>query len=109
MAMVMVASIVNRWFVERRGLVTGILGTATSTGQIIFIPLMMWLSVTVGWRVGALLAAGLLLGVVLPLMVFVFRNTPGELGLRRFGERAKPESAADTPPPEGEPLSMRQV
>jgi MFS family permease len=109
-AMVMVASVVNRWFDKRRGLVTGILGTGTSTGQIIFIPLVMWLSVTVGWRVGALFAAGLLLCLVLPLLVFVFRNSPRDVGLRRFGERAaSAQKDGAAPPVEGEPLSMRQV
>ena len=54
MGAVLSATVANRWFIERRGLASGILGTAMSVGQIIFIPLVMWLSVTVGWRVGVL-------------------------------------------------------
>src|SRR4051794_7865759 len=93
-AMVMVVTVVNRWFDKRRGLVTGLLGTATSTGQIIFIPLVMWLSVTVGWRTGALLAAGLLVLVVLPLLILVSRNEPKDVGLRRFGQTSGAAAAA---------------
>jgi MFS family permease len=85
-AMVLVGSVVNRWFDQRRGLITGVLGAANSTGQIIFVPLVAWLAVTVGWRVGVLMAAALLALVVLPLLVFVFRNQPSDVGLRRFGE-----------------------
>ena len=32
------AIIANRWFVERRGLVTGILTASSATGQLIFLP-----------------------------------------------------------------------
>jgi len=85
-AMVLVGSVVNRWFVARRGLVTGLLGAANSTGQIIFVPLVAWLAVSVGWRVGVLVAVGLLCLIVLPLLLFVFRNDPSDVGLRRYGE-----------------------
>jgi MFS family permease len=93
-AMVLVGSVVNRWFDQRRGLITGVLGAANSTGQIIFVPLIAWLAVTVGWRVGVLLAATLLLLVVLPLLILVFRNQPGDVGLRRYGEGAAPAGRA---------------
>jgi MFS family permease len=95
LAMVMVASIVSRWFVERRGLVTGILGTASSTGQIIFIPLVMWMSVNLGWRLGVLIAVGLLLLVVLPLLLFVVRDDPRQLGLAPYGESKDPTRRAE--------------
>jgi len=94
MAMVMVASIVNRWFVERRGIVTGILGTATSAGQIIFIPLVMWMSVNVGWRAGVLIAVSMLLLVVFPLLLFVVRDDPRQLGLAPYGESKDPTRRA---------------
>ena len=35
---VLTATVGNRWFVARRGLALGILGSASSTGQIIFLP-----------------------------------------------------------------------
>ena len=37
------AMIANRWFVARRGLVTGILTASNATGQLIFLPLLAWL------------------------------------------------------------------
>src|SRR5688572_11649126 len=71
MGAVLSATVANRWFVERRGLASGILGTAMSVGQIIFVPLVMWLSVTVGWRIGVLAAVGWLVVVVLPLLLLI--------------------------------------
>ena len=42
----------NRWFVARRGLALGILGSASSTGQMIFLPFFMWMITNSGWRHG---------------------------------------------------------
>jgi MFS family permease len=107
--MVLVASVVSRWFDTRRGLVTGILGVAVSTGQIIFIPVVMWLSVVVGWRAGVLAMMALLVGVILPLLLFVFRDTPQQVGLQRFGA-ADAAATGETPTgPPGEATPMRQV
>ncbi len=39
-ALVLGATIVNRWFVARRGLAMGILTASTATGQLIFLPLL---------------------------------------------------------------------
>ena len=40
MALVFAATIANRWFVERKGIVVGALTAATATGQLIFLPLL---------------------------------------------------------------------
>src|SRR5919112_2646762 len=78
-APVLGATVANRWFVERRGLVLGIFGAAASAGQLVSVPALMWLVVSVGWRGGTVyLAAGafLLLGPGLPLL----RGHPSRLG-----------------------------
>ena len=43
MALAFVATVTGRWFVARRGLVTGILTAGGATGQLIFLPLVAWL------------------------------------------------------------------
>jgi MFS family permease len=108
-AMVLVGAVVNRWFDARRGLVTGVLGAANSTGQIIFVPLIAWLAVNTGWRLGVLVAVGLLALVVLPLLVFVFRNDPSQVGLRRYGEGASATGRSGQSAGSVEATPMRQV
>lgn len=78
------AAVANRWFVERRGMVTGMFGAATSAGQLIFIPILTWLVLNIGWRNSsfALAGAGLLL---VPLILLLMRNDPADLGLRPLG------------------------
>ena len=46
MSMAFVATVVNRWFVARRGLVSGILTAGNATGQLIFLPLVAWITPT---------------------------------------------------------------
>ena len=38
MALVFAATVAQRWFVRRRGLVTGILTAGSATGQLVFLP-----------------------------------------------------------------------
>ena len=50
MALVFAATVANRWFVAKRGLVTGILTAAAATGQLIFLPGLSHLALTYGWK-----------------------------------------------------------
>ena len=47
-AMVLAATVANRWFVERRGLVVGLLSASSATGQLVFLPLGAWLVTHMG-------------------------------------------------------------
>ena len=84
MSMTFVATITGRWFVHRRGLVTGILTAAGATGQLVFLPLIASLAARYGWRVPALVAAGAALAVV-PLVLLFLRDFPSDVGLRAYG------------------------
>src|SRR4051794_12057095 len=84
MSMTFVATITGRWFVQRRGLVTGILTAAGATGQLVFLPLIARLATSYGWRVPALVAAGAALAVV-PLVLLFLRDYPSDVGLRAYG------------------------
>src|SRR5918994_5780657 len=70
-ASVLGPTVATRWFVRNRGLVIGILGASTSTGQLIFFPLLTALAVTVGWRPGAVVLGVLALLPVVPVVLWV--------------------------------------
>ena len=76
------AIIANRWFVARRGFVTGILTASNASGQLVFLPLLAWVA-GFDWRYAALLVAVAALGLVLPLVVALMRDRPGEVGTGR--------------------------
>ena len=48
------ATVATHWFAARRGLVVGILTSAFAAGQLIFIPLMAWITITYDWRLAVL-------------------------------------------------------
>jgi MFS family permease len=56
-AMVLGATVANRWFTARRGLVIGLLSASSATGSLIFLPVAAWLASHYGWRVALLPAA----------------------------------------------------
>jgi sugar phosphate permease len=85
------ASVATRWFVAKRGLVLGFLSSATSTGQLIFIPLLMVVIVELGWRAGSLVMAAIALALIVPLVLWM-RNDPVDVGQTPYG--TTPEQAA---------------
>ncbi|MHB9092475.1 MAG: MFS transporter, partial [Chloroflexota bacterium] len=96
-AAVLGAAVANRWFVARRGLVLGIFGAATSAGQLVFVPLLMYLVLAVGWRASSLFLAGAALAVLVPVWLLM-RDEPGQVGLRALGARqGQATSAGRTP------------
>jgi MFS family permease len=78
------AALAARWFESRRGLVFGLFGAASSAGQLILIPLTVWITVQYGWRISYLSLGAALLVISLPLVLLV-RDSPSEKGLRPYG------------------------
>ncbi|RVX43481.1 sugar phosphate permease [Nonomuraea polychroma] len=84
MALVFAATVVDRWFVRHRGLVTGILTAAGATGQLIFLPVLAHLAQGPGWRVASLAVAGSALAVV-PFVWWLLRDHPEDVGTTALG------------------------
>lgn len=84
-ATVMGATVANTWFESRRGLVTGMVGGAASAGQLIFLPLLVFLTDEYGWRTAVGFLAVMILGVVLPLAFMFMRSRPKDLGIEPYG------------------------
>jgi predicted MFS family arabinose efflux permease len=93
MALVFAATVADRWFVERRGLVVGVLTAGGATGQLVFLPLVAALVESNGWRTATLVVAAAALAVV-PLVLAFVRDRPEDLRVTPFGA---PEGW--TPPP----------
>ena len=97
MALAFVATVTSRWFVRRRGLVTGVLTAGGAAGQLIFLPILARLTAGSGWRLAALTVALAALAVV-PLVYWRLRDRPADLGVTAYG--AGPDDAP-VPPPAG--------
>src|SRR6202012_3259297 len=114
-APVLAATIANRWFVRRRGFIVGLLTAGSSTGHLIFLPILAALAggsdhttespamkammksmpgmqMSMGgsgghWRVAAWGGAGAAVAVA-PLAVWLLRERPSDLGTTPYGAPA---------------------
>ena len=84
MASVLAATVANRWFVTRRGLVTGSLTAAGATGQVVFLQLLTRLSDGPGWKWVPFAVCIAALAAV-PLVLVLLRDKPEDVGLRAYG------------------------
>jgi MFS family permease len=85
MALALGATVVNRWFTERRGLAMGILTASNATGQLLFLPLLAGLVEAYGWRMVSLVVAAFGLAMI-PVIALFMRNHPYDVAANRYGE-----------------------
>lgn len=84
MATVFASTVASRWFVQRRGLVTGTLTAATASGQLVFLPLLTRLANNHGWRTVGITIACCALAVI-PVVTVFLRNSPADIGQLPYG------------------------
>ena len=100
-AMVLAATIANRWFVKSRGLVTGALTAATATGQLIFLPILAATAEHFGWREATWIVAAAAAAAIVPV-AFLIRDRPSDMGLTAYGASEQTIVA----PRRGDPLAL---
>ena len=82
-------SIITRWFVKRRALISGIVATGPSFG-IVILPLVFSMLITAwGWRAAYFVLGLLVLGANMIAALFLKRD-PSSMGLRPYGEDERP-------------------
>jgi MFS family permease len=109
-AAVLAATVVNRWFRERRGVVMGALTASTATGQLVFLPLLAAIVESDGWRTAAWVVT-VAVAMLIPLCAWLLFDVPDDLGLRPYGATAESESSTtQRSPPKvqrtGNPVAM---
>jgi predicted MFS family arabinose efflux permease len=95
-ATVLGAAVATRWFTERRGLVVGLLTASTATGQMIFLPSLATVVTQEGWRGAPLVVAGAT-ALVIPVVAWLMRDDPRDVGLRPYGEAADAGTGVSAP------------
>jgi MFS family permease len=97
-ATVLAATVVNRWFTERRGLVMGLLTASTALGQLVFLPLLATVAQRVGWQ-GLAWTVVVVCIAVIPLFAWLMVERPSQIGLRSYGatQDEPPARAAGNP------------
>lgn len=84
-AFVPLASTVARWFVRRRGIMTGIVLSGVGIGGLVTPPLANWLISVYDWRVSNIILGSVAL-VIIVLLAQLLRRDPTKMGQRPYGE-----------------------
>jgi len=66
----------------------GLLGAASSTGRLVFLPLLAMVVTALGWQAVGWVVAGCLLLLAVPLVAVLMRDAPAALGLTPYGTAA---------------------
>ncbi|PYM65059.1 MAG: hypothetical protein DMD79_05345 [Candidatus Rokuibacteriota bacterium] len=75
------SAVVSRWFTRRRATALSLLGAASMAGMSLLVPVAMGLILAVGWRAAyAVLGLGALV-ILLPIGLWVVRESPEAMGL----------------------------
>jgi predicted MFS family arabinose efflux permease len=83
-AIVLGATIVNRWFVSNRGLIMGLLTASTATGTLIFLPGLAAIAEAGGWR-PVVLTVSACAAALIPLVLWLLPERPSDAGLIPYG------------------------
>jgi sugar phosphate permease len=97
------AVVAARWFTARRGLVVGLLTGSAAAGQLIFLPTFAAITASHGWRAMVLTVTGVALAVI-PVVWFLMRERPEDVGLAPYGETGGPRPAAERQ--QGNPFTL---
>lgn len=96
MAMAFAATVTNRWFIRRRGLVTGVLTGASVLGQFAFLPVLAWIIEHHQWRAGTVTVMLAAL-VAAPLAWLLLRDHPADVGTTAYGASSVAPKPAPSP------------
>lgn len=77
----------SRWFVRKRGRAMGIAMIGSSVGGLVLTPLVAFSVDSLGWRPTLVVLGGVMWVVLAPVLFWLMRNKPANLGLLPDGDR----------------------
>ncbi|MGG0741453.1 MFS transporter [Niallia taxi] len=80
------AVIVTKWFYSKRGLALGIVEAGFGAGQMILVPLSLILIQELGWKGTVLALGGFLILIILPLIIWLLKDSPKDKGLEPYSD-----------------------
>jgi MFS family permease len=102
-------SLIARWFIKKRAMMSGIVMAGMGAGAIIMPPLANWLITTYGWR-----SSYIILGIITLVLIIVaaqfLKRDPSQMGLSPYGtNEVNSEATQGSSHLEAGGLSLRQA
>jgi len=79
-SLVTVGAILSKWFYRKRGAAISISSSGASIGSMILAPFATYLILLIGWRITWGVMGGLVLFLALPLVFFLMKENPADIG-----------------------------
>lgn len=83
-ALVLAATIVNRWFLSHRGLAMGVLSASTATGNLVFLPVLAALAESGGWH-SVVIVVAIVTATLVPVVLMLLPERPADIGALPYG------------------------
>jgi len=90
------SGVVARWFNKKRGTALSLLASASMSGMSLLVPLVTWMILVTSWRTTYAMIAGFVLLLILPLCLWVIRDSPESMGLTADGVPAVPGAPVES-------------
>lgn len=87
--------IISNWFVSKRGMAMGIMAMGTSVGGMLMSPVANWIILHYGWRSAYIFSGVIILTVALPIIIFLLRTRPSDVGLEPYVDATQPPGDSD--------------
>ena len=94
-SLVTIHALLSKWFHHKRSLVLSLATAGTSAGGLLLVPLASSLIEVANWRVTWLMLGGIVILLALPVVLFIVKDSPDEIGELPDGEGA-PDSSGST-------------
>lgn len=78
-------SVIAHWFVDKRGFAMGLSLSGMAAGQLIVVPLSLFLISNYSWRISLMVAGIAVLLFFMPFAFFLVRARPEDIGLKAYG------------------------
>jgi MFS family permease len=76
---------ISSWFDKYRGMAIGLAMAGSGLGYASVPPVIQYINSTYGWRWGYYTLAGVILFIAIPIILFLFRDKPADMGLMPDG------------------------
>ncbi|MCH8910041.1 MAG: MFS transporter [Chloroflexi bacterium] len=87
--------IVARWFERNRGMAMAVLVAGGSIGGLVLVPFMSFALVEFGWRTAWIIVGVLALGLGVPMLFFIVRSKPADMGMKPDGDESHDSGDAE--------------
>ncbi|MDF2038221.1 MFS transporter [Cytobacillus oceanisediminis] len=78
---------VATWFADKKGMAMGLMSAGTAAGQLILVPLSLFLIDQLGWKTTVLVLGFFLIVFIFPLLLLFIRSTPADLHIEAYGAK----------------------